>query len=48
MLGLAKIGYYDNVVFHRVIEGFMIQGVLWGTGTGVAGYTIDAEFNDAA
>jgi cyclophilin family peptidyl-prolyl cis-trans isomerase len=46
MLGLAKIGYYDNVIFHRVIKGFMIQGGCpQGTGTGGPGYTIRAEFN---
>lgn len=45
-LGLAKIGYYDGVTFHRVIEGFMIQGGCpEGTGTGGPGYTIKAEFN---
>ena len=26
LIGLAKIGYYDSLIFHRVIEGFMIQG----------------------
>lgn len=45
-LGLAKTGFYDNGVFHRVIEGFMIQGGCpQGTGYGGPGYTIDAEFN---
>jgi peptidyl-prolyl cis-trans isomerase B (cyclophilin B) len=46
MLALAKIGYYDNLVFHRVIRGFMIQGGCpVGNGTGGPGYTIKAEFN---
>jgi cyclophilin family peptidyl-prolyl cis-trans isomerase len=46
MLGLAKIGYYDGGMFHRVIKGFMIQGGCpLGTGTGGPGYTIKAEFN---
>jgi len=46
LLGLAKIGYYDALVFHRVIKGFMIQGGCpEGTGTGGPGYTIKAEFN---
>jgi peptidyl-prolyl cis-trans isomerase B (cyclophilin B) len=46
LLGLAKIGYYDGLVFHRVIKGFMIQGGCpQGTGTGGPGYTIKAEFN---
>jgi peptidyl-prolyl cis-trans isomerase B (cyclophilin B) len=45
-LGLAKSGFYDNGVFHRVIEGFMIQGGCpEGTGYGGPGYQIDAEFN---
>jgi peptidyl-prolyl cis-trans isomerase B (cyclophilin B) len=45
-LALAKIGFYDGLTFHRVIEGFMIQGGCpLGTGTGSGGYTIKAEFN---
>lgn len=46
-LGLAKTGFYDDGVFHRVISGFMIQGGCpEGSGFGGPGYNIDAEFND--
>ncbi|MBA3315800.1 MAG: peptidylprolyl isomerase [Planctomycetota bacterium] len=45
-LGLAKTGFYDGGVFHRIIEGFMIQGGCpEGSGFGGPGYTIKAEFN---
>jgi cyclophilin family peptidyl-prolyl cis-trans isomerase len=42
---LAKRGFYDGVIFHRVIDGFMIQGGNpTGTGRGGPGHTIDDEF----
>jgi peptidyl-prolyl cis-trans isomerase B (cyclophilin B) len=50
---LAKKGFYDGTIFHRVIPGFMIQGgcpkskspARAGHGTGGPGYTLKAEFN---
>lgn len=54
-IGLANKGFYDNVVFHRVIKGFMIQGgdgqygkspnVSLQVGTGGPGYRFEDELN---
>jgi cyclophilin family peptidyl-prolyl cis-trans isomerase len=45
-LTLAKDGYYDGLVFHRVIKDFMIQGGCpEGTGTGGPGYEFEDEIN---
>ncbi len=43
---LTREGFYDGIVFHRVMEGFMAQtGDPTGTGTGGSGQNIDAEFS---
>lgn len=45
-VSLVEKGFYDGVVFHRVIEGFMIQGGCpEGSGRKGPGYTIDDEFH---
>ena len=44
---LASDGFYDGLVFHRIIDDFMIQGGCpQGTGTGGPGYTFEDEIND--
>ncbi len=45
-ISLIQKGYYDGIVFHRVIPGFMVQaGCPEGTGTGGPGYSIKGEFS---
>ena len=44
-IDLAQEGFYEGVIFHRIIDGFMIQGGdPTGTGMGGPGYTIEDEF----
>ena len=45
-ISLVKKGYYDGLIFHRVIRGFMIEGGCpQGTGMGGPGYSIKGEFS---
>jgi peptidyl-prolyl cis-trans isomerase B (cyclophilin B) len=45
--GLANDGFYNGVIFHRVIKDFMVQGGdPTGTGSGGPGYTFEDEIND--
>jgi len=46
-VSLARDGFYDGVIFHRVIPDFMVQGGdPTGTGSGGPGYTFEDELND--
>ena len=46
-LKLSRDGYYDGLIFHRVIKDFMIQGGCpLGTGTGGPGYEFEDEINE--
>ncbi|TVR37432.1 MAG: peptidylprolyl isomerase [Nitriliruptor sp.] len=48
LVSLARDGYYEGIIFHRVIDGFMIQGGdPTGTGMGGPGYAFDDELGPA-
>jgi cyclophilin family peptidyl-prolyl cis-trans isomerase len=45
---LVNAGFYNNLIFHRIIQGFVVQGGdPLGTGTGGGGFTFDDEFNSS-
>lgn len=47
IISLTKVGFYNDILFHRVVKGFVIQvGCPLGNGTGGPGYNVDAEFNE--
>ncbi|MHC4219191.1 MAG: peptidylprolyl isomerase [Planctomycetota bacterium] len=46
-LKLGRSGFYDNLNFHRIVPGFVVQGGCpRGDGTGDPGWSVKAEFND--
>lgn len=47
IISLSKAGFYNGLLFHRIIKGFVIQGGCpHGSGMGGPGYNVKAEFND--
>jgi len=47
ILALSKAGFYDNLIFHRIVPDFVIQGGCpTGNGTGGPGYHVKQEFNE--